>query len=107
MTTMKVMYDEANRLKSEPVSEKDLAGTKEPLITGYVAAGETTDGQAALLANARLLKGDFREASRWVEKVRAVTAADVQAFARKWIRNLQTVQVGDPAAFEKGLTISP
>jgi zinc protease len=107
MTTMKVMFDEARRLQTEPVSAKELAATKEPLLTAYLMAAETTEGQAQLLANARLLVGDFREAGRFVEKVRAVTPEQVQDFARTYIRNLQTVQVGDPATFKDGLTLSP
>ena len=105
--TMKVMFDEARKLRSEPVPEKELTGIKETLLTGLLTENESTDGQAALLARAQLLAGDFREEKRLIQKIRAVTAGDVQAFAKKYFRNMQTFGVGDAAAIEKVAAEAP
>ena len=105
--TMKVMFDEARKLQSEPVPEKELTGIKETLLTRLLIAYESTAGQVELLARAQLLAGDFREAKRLVQKIRAVTAGDVQAFAKKYFRNMQTFGVGDAAAIEKVAAEAP
>jgi zinc protease len=94
-TTLKVMSAEVERLKARRISEKELTDTKEQYLSGLVNATQTTDSQARFLTAWRLLAGDFREARRLPERIRAVTAADVQAFAKKYLVNMQTVYLGD------------
>jgi zinc protease len=102
-TTMKVMLDEARRLRDQPVSDKELAGTKATFLTGYLMESEATDGQADMLATGELLTGDFRFSRGLPDKIRAVTPAGVQAFARKYLTHLQMVVVGDPAKIDHTL----
>jgi zinc protease len=102
-TTVKVIYDEIARLKKEPVPEKELAGTKETFLTGYLMRNEATDGQAGLLSTAALIGGDWKLGRGLPERIRAVTAADVQRFAQKYIGRLQVVVLGDPAKIDKAL----
>jgi zinc protease len=102
-TTMKVMLDEAKKLQNEPVSDKELAGTKATFLTNYLMQNESTDGQAAMLAEADLLGGDWKLARTLPERIRAVTAAGVQAYAKKYVARLQVVVLGDPAKIDKGL----
>lgn len=100
-TTMKVMLDEAQRLGREPVPEQELAGNKAQFLTDYFMATETTDGQAGLLGGAQIYAGDWHVARTLPDRVRAVTAADVQAFAKKYIHRLQTVYLGDPGKLDR------
>src|SRR5262249_19158289 len=102
-TTMKVMLDEARRLQAEPVSAKDLAGTKATYLTQYLMQNESTDGQAAMLADAELYGGDWKLARTLPERIRAVTPAGVQAYARKYLGRLQVVVIGDPAKIDRPL----
>jgi zinc protease len=101
------MFDEARRLQREKVSENELTGIKETLLTGLLSASEATDGQANLLAMSQLLAGDFREATRLIARIRAVSPADVQAFAKKYVRNLQTFGVGSADAIGRVAALAP
>lgn len=100
---MKVMLDEVKRLQTEPVTDKDLNGTKSTFLTSFLVQNESTDGQSSMLARAQILGGDFHLAKTLPERVRAVTAAEVQAFAKKYAVNLQATVLGDPAKIDKAL----
>jgi zinc protease len=102
-TTYKVMLDELRRLQSTPLTTAELAGAKNVYLTGVINDAEATDGQANLLAIGALLGNDWHYASRFPDQVRAVTPAQVQAFAKKYIVNLQTVMLGDPAKLDPAL----
>jgi predicted Zn-dependent peptidase len=96
-TTFRVMLGEVRRLQTDPVSATSLQGTKSVYLTEYLISNEPADGQASMLASAVLLGGDFRLARTLPERIRAVTPADVQAFAQRYLKNLQTVVLGDPS----------
>lgn len=102
-TTIKVMYDEVKRMQNEPVSEHDLAGAKSSWLTGMTSRKETTGGQAGSLAAAQIYAGDFRFDKAIFDKVKAVTAKDVQAFTKKYIGHLQVFVIGDPAKVDQQL----
>jgi zinc protease len=102
-TTIKVMFDEVRRLQREPIPEKDLAGTKATFLTGYLMQSESTDGQAVMLAEAELLGGDWRLGRTLPERIRGVTPAGVQAYAKRYLGRLQVVVIGDPAKIDRGL----
>ena len=59
-----------------------------------------------LLARGALLAGDWRWAQGFQKQVDAVTAADVQGYAKKHIGKLQTVLLGDPAKLDPALATS-
>jgi zinc protease len=105
-TTMKVMLDEVRRLREEPIAAEELAGFKSVFLTGYVTEHETPDRQATALGEALLYGGDWHIARTLPERVRAVTAADIQAFARKYLGHLQAAVLGDPAKVDAGLFTS-
>lgn len=103
---MKVMLDEARRLRDEPIGDEELAGFKSTFLTEFVEQHETPEGQVYALVQAELLGGDWRLSRGVPERVRAVTAADIQAFARKYIGHMQAAVVGDPAKVDAGLFTS-
>ncbi len=100
---MIVMFDEARRLQNDRVPDKVLAGAKSVFFTGHLMGNESTNGQASWLAICDIVGGDFRLARSLPERIQAVTAEDVQGFAKKYIGNLQTVIIGDPAAIDEPL----
>jgi zinc protease len=105
-TAMKVMLDEAKRMQTEPMSDQELSGFKSEYLTGYLTGHETPDGLAYSLADAQLYGGDWHLARTLPDRVRAVTAADVQAFAKKYLGHLQAAVVGDPSKIDQGLFTS-
>ena len=106
-TTMKVMFDEVHRLQTELIPAKELEGSKAVFVTSYLKEHETTGGQAAVLGEALLLGGDWHLANSFPEKVKATTPEEVRAAARKWITNLQTSIVGDPAKLHPAVVGAP
>lgn len=107
IATLPVMFAEAARLRNEPVSAADLAAYKEQYLTGLFSEMESLDGQAEAIARAQIIFGDFREVSRFVSRIRAVTPSDVQAFARSAFVHFRTAGVGDPASIEKAAQAAP
>ena len=102
-TTIKVMHDEVRRLQTTLVGEKELTGAKSVFVTGRFMANESTNGQASWLAVCDIVGGDWRLSRTLTEQVKAVQPATIQAFAKKYIKNLQTVVLGDPKAVDKAL----
>ncbi len=102
-TTVEVMYGEARKLQAEPVARRELEGDISSFLTGFLMSNETSDGQAGQLSRAEILGGDWRLARSLPDRMRAVSAGDVQAFARKYIRKLQTVVLGDPNKIDVAL----
>jgi zinc protease len=101
--TMQVMLDQVRALQRQPVPAPELKGDVSTFITGFMAANETTDGQAALLARAQILGGDWRLVRSLPDRMRAVSGEEIEAFARKHIANLQTVVLGDPQKIDPAL----
>jgi len=99
----KVMLDEVKKLHTEAISPKDLTSAKSLFLTSYLMENETMSGQASMLARARLTGNDWHLARTLPEKIKAVTAAEIQAFAKKYAAHLQTVVIGDPTKVDKGL----
>jgi len=94
---MRVMLDEARKLRDQPIADDDLAGFKSVFLTGYLEGHETSEYQAFALGDALLYGGDWHIARTLPDRVRAVTAADIQAFAKKYLGHLQAAVVGDPS----------
>ena len=91
---VRIMFDEVAKLKTAPISAKELAMSKSTFATQHLLSSETSDGQAVWLARAQIYGGDFRWESKLVDRVKAVTAADVQAYANARMKNLQLQVVG-------------
>lgn len=98
---VQVMLAEVRRLQAEPVPDRELVGYRSVYLTGLALEAEATDGQASQLALAQIAGGDWELARTLADRVRAVTPAEVQAFARKHITNLLTAGIGDPAKLER------
>jgi len=104
--TMRVMLDEARRLRDQPIPDEELAGFKSVYLTGYLQGHETPDYRAAAMGDALLYGGDWHLARTLPDRVRAVTAADIQAFAKKYLGHLQAAVVGDPSKVDGSLFTS-
>ena len=76
---------EVKRLRDAPPSAAELAEAKNELITGRLRERETIDGRAFALGQALMLTGDPRRANSVLADLQAVTAADVQRVARKYL----------------------
>lgn len=94
--TLEVMRRELDELKNGTVDPRGLERLILQFITQYFLDNESGAQQADFLARAELYYGDFRKADRFVDELRAITPADIQRAAVKYMRDVRFVFVGDP-----------
>ncbi len=88
---------EAGRLKREPVTEAELARIKAQVVAARVYERDSMFYQAMQIGMLETVGLGWRTAERYVEAVRAVTPAEVQAVARKYLTDERlTVAVLEP-----------
>jgi len=96
---------EIDRLQAEPPSEQELSGVKSYMAGVFVLRNSSRSGIINQLQfmERHGLPADYLQ--RYVERIHAVTPADVQEMARKYIRDDQAtiVVVGDRKKIEKDL----
>lgn len=95
-----VMLDQIRRLQTEPISQQDITDVGSQFLTSYYLGQETNAAQAANLAEYELLGGGWRNAFEMISRLRAVTPADVQRVAQKYMRNIRFVVIGDPKSID-------
>ncbi len=75
---------ELERLKSEPISPRDLQRTKNQFARDYILGRESNQQKALQLAHASVMHGDITKADGEFEIFQNITAADVQRVARTY-----------------------
>lgn len=98
-----VMLYEISRLQREPADPSELTSEVSGYLTKYYIGQETNAAQAGELAKYELIGGGWRNSLHFLERLRAVTPADVQRVARKYMKNLRFVVLGDPKGVDKNL----
>ena len=73
------------RLRDAPVSAAELDEAKNELVAGALRQRETIDGRAFALGYALRIEGDAARANAELADLQAVSAADVQRVARKYL----------------------
>jgi len=96
-SALKIMREQVELLQEVNIPTTALAPLIQQFLTEYFLSNETSTAQADLLARAQLYRGDWQAASRFMADLRAVTGDDVRRVARRYLRNVQWVYVGDPA----------
>lgn len=99
-TTIKVMINELERLKNEPISDKELTNKVRQFITFYYMGNETNQAQANALAWYELAGIGYNEVNEFLTNVNKVTSKDIQDVAQKYMKNLQFVLIGNPESLE-------
>lgn len=102
---VRVMLGEITRLQREPVSREDITAVTAQFLTTYYISQETNAAQAASMAEYELIGGGWRNSLSFLEKLRAVTPADVQRVSQKYMRNIRFVVLGNPAKIDKSVFI--
>lgn len=98
---IRLMLDEIERLKIIPVDSNDLGSVTGLYLTTYYLGQETNAAQAATLAQYELIGGGWQKSVEYLDRIRAVTAEDIQRVAKKYMKNIRFVVVGDPASVDK------
>lgn len=80
-------------LRNHPVSAEELRIAKNGLLGDALTARETVDGRAYDIGEGAFLTGNPGAADDRLAMIQAMTAADVQAFARKWLSDQRRVTI--------------
>ena len=78
---VEVMRPELERLKTEDITDEELARFKTRAKADLIRSLDSNEGLAENLANYQTLFGDWRELFRYVDRLDAVTKADVRKAA--------------------------
>jgi zinc protease len=76
---------EVKRLRDAPPTPAELAEAKNELLTGALRERETIEGRASAIGQALRVDGDPNAVNTELAKLQAVTAADVQRVAKKYL----------------------
>ena len=97
---VRLMLEEITRLQRDEVTAEELLGTTQHFLTRYYLGQETNGAQAGELAQAELIGGGWRNSAQFIERLRAVTAADVKRVSQLYMRNLRFVVIGNPKSID-------
>ena len=91
------LRNEIRLIQEQGVSTEELARVKTQTIAGQIYKRDSMMGQAMEIGGAEVIGMSWRDVDRTLEKIRSVTAAEVQAVARKYFTDDGlTVAVLDP-----------
>lgn len=103
--SVRLMLDEITRLQKEPLDNQDIQAVVAQYLTSYYLGQETNAAQAVELAQYELLGGGWRNSTNFLQQLSAVTPADVQRVAQKYMRNIRFVVLGDPKSIDTKIFI--
>jgi predicted Zn-dependent peptidase len=93
----KAMLQEIEKLKTDKVTEEELAGVRTRYRIGLLSQFNQNTQMAAQLAQWDALTGDWRNLFRFTEKINRVTAEDIQRIAKKtFVESNRTVGYLEP-----------
>ena len=93
-----LILNEIHRLRDEPVPATELEDSKTYLTGSLPLRLETNEGVAGTLTYIERYQLGLDYLERYQERIQAITAADVQAAAQRWL---------DPEAFALGISGPP
>ena len=105
-TTLKVIMSEVRRMQKERVPAERLQETLNEYITSYWSGQQTDANQAAQLGTWEIAGGGWKNALAMVDRIKAVTPADVQRVANTYMKNVRFVVIGDPKKIDRKLFTS-
>ena len=94
-----VLSEEVGRVRDKPITADELDKAKNQLAAGFVFGLQTVDGIAGALGRAQYVEGDWKRFVEGATRYLAVTAADVQRVAKKYLvdTNLTLVTLAQAA----------
>jgi zinc protease len=93
--TLRIMQMQLQDLQNGSIDPEGLDRLILQFITQYFLDNESSVQQADFLARAELYYGDFRRADRFVDELRAITPEDIRRAARRYMRDVRFVYIGD------------
>ncbi|MBL7670190.1 MAG: insulinase family protein [Bdellovibrionaceae bacterium] len=99
---LEASYNEIYRLRTQPVSDKEIKKAKIQVMKSVVDELMTVDGKARALASAEIVTGSYENLLTDIEKYNRVSPADVQRVAAKYLNTTQrSIVVLEPKSSQK------
>jgi zinc protease len=100
----KLIFDEIERIKTEPVSDSDLALAKSAIIEQFPSSFQSKAGTLAVFVSDELSNRDSGYWETYRDKIRAVTKEDVMRVANRILipNEMAVVVVGDWEIIKEG-----
>ena len=94
-----VLAEELAAVREKPITAAEIDKAKNQLAAGFVFGLQTVDGIAQALGRAQYVEGDWKRFVEGATRYLAVTAADLQRVAQKYLvdTNLTRVTLAQPA----------
>jgi zinc protease len=89
----RALLAELKRIQDEPVSKAELDKAVNQLVASALRERETNSGKAFAIGRAAVLVGDARRVNTDIERLQAVTAADVQRVMKKYFNDKNRVVI--------------
>jgi len=80
-----LIYSEIERLKKEPVSDRELEKIKNQLKADFIRDLDSNAGLASTLSYFEALLGDYRYITNHIHEIEKITSADIIRVARKYL----------------------
>ncbi|MDD8027048.1 MAG: pitrilysin family protein [Acidobacteriota bacterium] len=81
----KAILDHIEKIKTEPVSERELQKVKNSLEASYIRSMSSNMGLAMMVARYQLLFGDWKLYLKYKDVLAGITAADIMSFAKTYL----------------------
>jgi len=81
----KVLFEELDRVRNQPVTDQELRKAKNQLLADHYRQLKTINGRANLLGTYEVFYGDYRKLYTVEQAYEAVTIADIQRVAAKYL----------------------
>ena len=81
----KAILEHVERVKTEPVTERELQKVKNSLEASYIRSMSSNMGLAMTLTRYQLLFGDWKLYLKYKDILAAITAQDVMDFAKTYL----------------------
>lgn len=89
----KAFLAELKKIQDSPVSAKELEKAKNQLIAQALRSRETNDGKAIAIERAIAYQGDPLAVNTEIQRLQAVTAADIQTVMKKYLTDKNRVVI--------------
>ena len=89
----KALLAELKRIQDAPVTARELEKAKNQLVTETIQAREDNDGKAIAIERAIAYEGEAKAVNSDIDKLQAVTAADVQRVMKKYFTDTNRVVI--------------
>jgi zinc protease len=97
----RALLAELKRMQAEPVTRAELDKAVNQLVASALRERETNSGKAFAIGQAAVIVGDARRVNTDIERLQAVTAADVQRVMKKYFNDSNRVVITYQAEAQK------